>query len=82
MRLSVENWRIRNIGYPALFPSPHGLSLTQYSPIFPNKLLEVKTEMGAAVVRGREAYTEPSMPATLVALPGLKFASLPLHAAY
>ena len=80
MRLSVENWRIRNIGYPVLFPSSHGLSLTPYSPIFPSKLLEVKTWMGAAADWGREASAEPFVPATLVVvLPGLELASLPFH---
>lgn len=80
MRLSVENWRIRNIGYPVLFPSSHGLSLTPCSPIFPSKLLEVKTWMGAAAVWGREASAEPFVPATLVVvLPGLELASFPLH---
>lgn len=80
LKLSVENWRIRNIRYPALFPSSHGLSLTPYSPIFPNKLPEVKTWMGAAEVGEREASAEPFVAATLVVLHSLKLVWLPLHA--
>lgn len=81
MRLSVENWRIRNIGYPALFPSTHRLPLTPQSPIFPDKLPEVKTQMGAAEVwvARKLASAGPVALATLGTLPDLKFACLPLH---